>query len=341
MKNQFIKISAVALLLITTIIAQTGCSSKTEPKTVTAQSYYLDTICKITIYDMDDMSVDRAQTTTSEAFAFISNLEDVLSKTKEGSDIYRINHSGGAAVEVSEDTINVLEKAIYYGDKTDGLFDVTIGKAEDLWDFHSDNPVLPDEEKLDQAVSHVNYKNIIIEGNTVKLLDPDAEIDLGAIGKGYIGDRTKDFLKSKGVKRAIISLGGNITTIGGTKDDPFTIGIERPYSEQQDIIGTVEVADNTVVTSGIYERFIEVDGVKYHHILDVKTGYPRDTDVVGVTIIGADDKGSDCDAISTTCLILGVDKGLEFVNSIDGIEASFMDKDGKITTTKGFHLDKE
>lgn len=327
----------------------TGCSAgpaASDP--VTKESFYFDTVCDITVYDMENMSRENAAEAIQNAFSECSRYENLLSKTKEDSDIWNINHAGGEPVECSIETIEVLEKGISYGDLSDGLFDITIGKAEDLWDFESDDPKVPDDDVLQEAMSHVNYENIIIDGNKVSLKDPEAEIDLGGIAKGYIADKIADYLRSENVTSAIISLGGNIECVGSkpgektlfqkSESSDFIIGIETPYSDRSEIVGSTPISDGTIVTSGVYERYFTADGKEYHHILDVNTGYPADSDILGVSIRADAGKSVDCDGLSTTCLILGVEKGRELIESLDGFEALFIDRDSNITYTDGFEF---
>ncbi len=315
-------------MLIPIIITQAGCSSKTgaaaqggtasgaaSTEPYSKQSFYFDTVCAITVYDMENMSQANADAAIEDAFAMCRKYEQMLSKTIEGSDIWNVNHAEGKPVEVQDDTAKLVQMGIDYGDLSGGCFDITIGKAEDLWDFHSDNPKVPDKDELAGAVKHVNYKAIHLSGNTITMEDPEAEIDLGGIAKGYIADRVAEEL---------------------AKD--FNIGIETPFSEMTQVTGSCKVTDGTLVTSGIYERFFEKDGVRYHHILDPKTGYPIENDVVGVTIRSSKGKSADCDALSTTCLILGVDKGMKLIEGLDGFDALFIDQDNQISKTSGMEF---
>ena len=221
---------------------------------------------------------------------------------------------------------------------------VITGQVTDLWDFHEQDEAgektgqVPDENEIEQAVSHVDYEQIIIQGNTVRLADPQAEIDLGGIAKGYVADRVGDYMEEQGVTSAVISLGGNIVVIGekgvsmtDSQGDDFSIGIRDPQSDSGDLAGVLRCSDKTVVTSGTYERYFEADGIRYHHILDPETGYPFDTDVLSVTIIADKGRSVDCDGLSTTCLTLGTEKGMELIHSMDGIEAVFIDTEGQIT----------
>ena len=194
---------------------------------------------------------------------------------------------------------------------------------------------------MKEAVSHVDYRNIEIEGNEIRLTDPETEINLGGIAKGYIADKVAEYLESHGVVSAIVDLGGNIVALGGKSaqlvisgdETEFRVGIKNPNAEDGSLLGIVPCKDRTVVTSGTYERYFEKDGVKYHHILDVKTGYPVDRSVLSVTVIAARGSSADCDGLSTACLALGVEKGMALVKSLDGFEAIFVDTDGNVTAT--------
>ena len=312
---------------------------------VTGQDFHFDTVCQITIYSMDHMTQAAADDALEQAFALCGTYEDMLSKTLEGTDIYRINHAGGGPVECDPETVEIIRMGLQYAELSDGKFDITIGKAVDLWDFHADAvPAVPDPALLSEAVSHVDYKTVSIEGSQVTLTDPEAEIDLGGIAKGYVADRVCEKLEECGVTGAIVSLGGNVDCLGskpdGKKEKDFVVGIEAPYSDKSEVVGSTPASDRTVVTSGVYERFFTYEGREYHHILDPETGYPADSDVLGVSIAAARGKSADCDALATICLILGAEKGMELVESMDGFEALFITRENKILTTEGFDFTK-
>ena len=334
--KKYTKLLLVSLITVLLIISQTGCEDK-EP--VSKTSYYFDTTCQIDIYDMDE---EEAGDIINEAFSLCADLELLLSKTKEDSDIWNINHAEGKEVEVDDITLEVIKKGIYYGDLSDGKFDITIGTVSDLWDFHSEDPKVPDNEDIKEGLSHVDYKLIKINGNKVSLSDKDAQIDLGGIAKGYICDEVTAFLKEKNVQTAIVNLGGNIAVIGqkNGKED-FKVGIEKPYTDRSEIVGYIMAHDKTFVTSGIYERYFEQDGKTYHHIIDVNTGYPVESDIVSVSITSELGSSVDCDGLSTTCLALGVEEATKLINSIDGVEAVFIDKDDNITYTENSGFEEE
>ena len=349
---------------------------------ISKTGFYLDTICTITIFGIEDADGSFAAADEEEqqrqlyqlitdAFKLCDSYEKILSKTIKTSDIARVNAASGKAVEVSDATIEVLRKGIEYGRLSNGAFDITIGKATDLWNFHdaedaaltaedsgesaADEAVegkaaadeaapgeIPNAQVLAEAMRHVDYSKVEIDGNTVRLADPKMELDLGGIAKGYIADRVTAFLEEKGVRSAIIDLGGNIVALGGKArsmldteagETDFRIGIKDPQSESGALLGTLPASNLTVVTSGTYERYFIADGKKYHHILDSETGYPTDTDVLSATIIAAKGRSVDCDGLSTSCLALGIENALALVNSIEGVEAILVDTDGKVHQT--------
>ena len=359
--KKFVKKAVLALLIIALIIPQSACKSNGQNAAsnqgISKTGFFLDTVCSITIYGLADedgrlaaMSGEEMEKECyliiTDAFKLCSEYENMLSKTIETSDIARINNAEGKAVTVSDETIEVLKKGMEFGRLSGGAFDITIGKATDLWDFHDnaesghEGGVVPAEKDLRDAISHVNYENIKIEGNRVSLTDPETEINLGGIAKGYIADKAAEYLEERGVVSAIVDLGGNIVAIGGktsqiaasgdTQETDFKIGIKDPLSSSGGLLELIPCKNKTVVTSGTYERYFEKDGVKYHHILDVNTGYPVDTDVLSVTIIADRGKSADCDGLSTTCLALGMEKGMELVKSLEGFEALFVDTNGKV-----------
>lgn len=287
---------------------------------------YFDTIVQVEAWGTDRETLDHCK----ELCTYYENL---LSPSIEESEIYKINQSHGLPVTVSDETAELLRLGIYYGELSGGKFDITIASASDLWNFtDSKDRVFPDSLALEEAVSHIDYRCVKIDGSTVTLTDPEAKIDLGGIAKGYIADRLKDYLTSAGVGHALINLGGNVLTLGGRCDgSDFRIGIQKPFSEDGTVLGTVSVSDSSVVSSGDYERYFEKDGVIYHHILDPDTGYPVQNDLDQVTIIS--DRSVDGDALSTTCYVLGLDAGMELIRSMEGIEAIFVTKDGELHTS--------
>lgn len=328
------------LFILALIISQTSCGSKsTEP--VVGENYFLDTICQITVYDMGgELDEDTANYAITKGFDRCRELDNKLTNKKDSSEVGAINSAKGEWTEVSEDTINVIKGGLKYSAMTDGQFDITIGRVTDLWDFHADEPKVPKAEDIEDAIKHVDYNKVEIDGNRVRLNDPEMKLDLGGIAKGYVGDQVADTLMAEGVTSAVINLGGNIVTIGKKPSgDEFVIGVEKPFSDRSDIIGKTHGDDETFVTSGVYEREFEVDGKIYHHVLNAKTGYPVETDLDSVTLAAPRGMSMDCDAMSTICLIKGLDDGLEFIDSIDDVEAVFCPTEGAIMSTEGMDFE--
>ena len=314
---KLITLSALSLFLLS------GCSKDQTDQTLTYTDSLFDTVISVQIYDSDDESlIDNCK-------EICTKYDDMFSNTKNDSEISKINNANGQTVEVSDDTISLLKTAIHYGDISNGKFDITISPVSSLWDFQSEDPEIPDDTDIQSALAHVNYKNIQINGNQVSLTDSEAAIDLGGIAKGYIADQLKDYLESQGVEHAMINLGGNVLAIGKKPDgSDYNIGIQKPFDTTGDPITSVKIADQSVVTSGDYQRYFKKNGKIYHHILNPSTGYPYDNGLSSVTIIT--DSSVNADALSTTCFALGLDDGMKLVNSTDHVEAVFITSDDKL-----------
>lgn len=326
-KNLYKKYLSLCIIICLTAALLCGCHTK-EDSAISKTGFYFDTVIQIVIYrDTDDGLLDRC-------FQYCEEFENRVSRTVKDSEISQINEAGGEPVEVSDDTIKLLEQGILYGDLSGGVFDVTVAPLSTLWNFKDYTGDIPDKESITEALSHVNYKNIMIDGNTVRLKDPEAAIDMGGIAKGYMADRLKEFLLSEGVERGMINLGGNVLTIGKKEDGGnWNIGIRKPFADKQEVIMSVSVGDQSVVTSGSYERYFKTeDGRIWHHILDTKTGYPCDNELYSVTILS--DSSVEGDALSTTCFALGLKKGMELIGRTDGVEAIFITQDYKIVDTR-------
>lgn len=322
------RIRQVSLLLAAAALLTCGCSRfSTKPLSFTGMAF--DTVIAVQIYDsVDEEVLEHCQTMCSE-------YEQKFSATIETSEISQINSAGGAPVAVSEDTIELIKKGIYYSELSNGAFDITVGSVSSLWDFKSEEPIIPSPESIAEAKKHINYDKIVISNNTVTLTDPQTKIDVGAIAKGYIADRLKDYLKSQGVKHAIINLGGNVLAIGGKPDgSSFNIGIRKPFHEEEEPLTTVKIKNKSVVTSGTSQRYFEKDGNLYHHIIDPASGYPCNNGLNSVTIIT--NSSLTADALSTTCFLLGPDKGLRLVNQLDNVDAVFVDTNNEITYSRNF-----
>ena len=258
--------------------------------------------------------------------------ESIFSRTVEGSDIWNINEAAGEPVEVNAETADVIGKSIGYSEASDGLFDITIGTVTVLWDF--DEGVKPDDDVLAEAVKHVGYGNISVDGTTVQLSDPDTKLDLGGVAKGYICDDIVQMFLDGGCESASISLGGNVYVIGSSFDgDSWVVGVQDPNGTYDESIAKLEASDMSVVTSGLYERYFVEDGVTYYHILDPKTGYPVETDLESASLVS--ESSTDGDAYATILFLMGHDAAMDLIESDDRFQGLLIDSDGNISTSEG------
>lgn len=321
-------------LLFTLPLFFCGCSQKTaEP--ISTTDFKLNTVVKVTIYDSQDTSL------LDESMAICDKYEKIFSRTLTDSELYKLNHRQIPALEgatdtypVSESLAELISRGLHYCELSDGAFDIAIEPLTSLWNFTAENPSVPDDSLIREAVSKCGHKNVSVNQQNITLHTEDTALELGAIAKGYIADKIKEYLISQNVKSAIINLGGNVLCIGNKPDGtPFKIGIQKPFADRNETIAVMDITDKSVVSSGIYERCFEKNGTLYHHILNPQTGYPYDNDLVAVTIIS--DKSADGDALSTTCFALGLKKGLAFAEE-QNVQAFFVTKDYEVYYTEGF-----
>lgn len=281
---------------------------------VTKTDFLLDTYVSITAYGKNaDEGIKKALYRTRE-------LENLLSAYIPESDVSKINSAKtGVMTRVSDDCFNLISRAVELSSLTDGDFDITIKPVMDLWGFGKDVRRVPQNTEIKDALDKVDYKSILLdyENKSVALLKEGMAIDLGGIAKGYCADEAAYILKENGVKSACIDFGGNVVTIGdkplgffdriryGKSARPFSIGIQNPEAQRGEILETVLAEEDTfaVVTSGGYERFFEENGNTYHHIIDTKTGFQPENNILSVTVIGKN--STDCDAFSTALFVSG------------------------------------
>lgn len=314
----------LALLLLTSL---GGCQA--QPRQVARTDYLLDTVVTLTLYGADEADLDAA-------FAEIRRLHGLLDAYAPDSDLGRLQHSAGQSpVAVAPETMELLLFAKEMYARTGGYLDVTVGPLIDLWDVRHGGHY-PTEAELAAALDLLGMDDLVLDeaNGTAYLARPGMRLDLGALAKGYIADRVKGLLLDRGVQSGVIDLGRNILLIGEKPGKaPFSIGVQSPASSG-DLLRILALRDKSLVTSGTYERYFDYQGRRYHHVLDPFTGFPADRDLLAVTVLSASSLWGD--ALSTACLLLGVDDGLALIDSLPDAEALFVLADGSIVTSVGF-----
>ncbi len=312
------------------MLTLTSCkNSNIKPYSET--SFAMGTVCSITLYEkMDDFNFD-------EAFKIIEDIENRMSPVITDSELDRINSNAGIRpVKVSNDTYLVIKEGIRYAELIDSKFDITIGPLVNLWGIGTEYQNLPESGAIESVTPLIGSEYIKLndKDRSVFLEKKGMAIDLGGIAKGYAADAVRKFLLEKGFTKGIINLGGNVLTFGSkAPETPWRIGVQDPVDSRGHYIATLDTGETAVVTSGIYERYFEKDGKRYHHILDPDSGYPVENDLLSITIVTA--RGITADAYSTVAFSAGLEKGMKLLESIVDMEGIFITKDKMIYITTG------
>jgi len=325
-----IKIMTFFLLMSLVIFLLTACNKNGEP--LTKEEIIFGTIpVKITIFDSSK------EKTLDEAVQMIKAIDNKMSKNKSESEVSKINtQSGESYVSVSEETYNIIKRSKEFYEISEGYFDITIGSLVELWDIGPTTGKIPTEQEINNSIGLINYKDILFNesNHAIKLAKKDMVIDLGGIAKGYAADTVVEHFKAAGIKRAIINLGGNVSVMGQKDEEKlWAVGIQNPLEPTGSSLGILQASDISVVTSGTYQRYFEEEGIRYHHILNPKDGYPIRNNLQSVTIITKNSLAAD--ALSTSLFALGLDKGLKLANNETSMEAIFVTKENKIYLTEG------
>lgn len=308
-------------------------NSSDSSQEYTSDVFAMDTYMTLTAYG------ENAQEAVEAGIAEIQRLDDLLSTGKDTSEVAQINANGGGVL--SEDTDYLVKRALDIYQSTNGAFDISIYPVMQLWGFTTGNFAVPSESDLAAKLALVDAGKIILSeenGQTSISLPEGMEIDLGGIAKGYTSGRVMDVMKSYGIKSAVINLGGNAHVLGNKTDgSQWKVGIQDPEDENG-YLGGVSVTDKAIITSGGYERyFVDKDtGVKYHHIIDPKTGYSANNGLISVTIVSAD--STLADGLSTSLFVLGTEDAITYCEehcAEDGFDAIMEDEDGKLYITDG------
>lgn len=325
------------LISILCIVSLVGCSvtkssdkSNNTNKDVSSETrdiFAMDTYMTLTAWG------DKAKEALDEAEEEINRLENLLSAEITDSEIYIVNQNG--SVILSEDTSNLIQKSIDLYQSTEGAFDITIYPLMVKWGFTTQDYQIPSKEQIQKLLKNVDSSKIEYDKTDQLLSLPEGvEIDLGGIAKGYTSSRIMEIFEKYNLESGMVSLGGNVQVYGKKVDGSlFKVAVESP-DDQEDYVGILEIQDKAVITSGGYERYFEMDGQTWHHILDPKTGYPAQSGLTSVTIVSGD--GTKADGLSTALFVMGKEKALEYWEQHkEEFDVILVEEDGSVTITEG------
>ena len=332
----------VPLILSVVFIFLVACSPREEENTILETPYeqtefLMGTYVSLRVYD------EGKEEAIDEAFARIEELADKVTVNEPGSEMDKINQAAGEnSVSVSADVYPLIQTAAKYSDLKNSGFDYTVGPITDLWRIGFDDARVPEPAEIEAVLPLVDYKKVKLndEDRSVYLTEAGMLLDLGAIAKGYIADEVAAVFKENGVTTGILDLGGNVVVMGDspTRDTGgFNVGVQDPFDQRGAYVGAINLSNKSIVTSGIYERYIEKEGEIYHHLMDPNTGYPFENNLASVTIVS--DLSIDGDALSTVVFGFGLEEGLEYVNAQEDIEGIFITKDREIYLSQGIDDD--
>ena len=330
----FISVAILLFILLVLFLIFPDRLPRRVPGDIEDNRFLLDTVVSIKLYQSGRKDV------LDEAFTLIESYENQLSRHKSGSEISRINTAeAGMPTAVSDTTRGLIKTALKYAEISGSSFDPTVAPLVDLWGIGSENPRIPTDAEIADVLPLVDYTSVVIDDDagTVMMGKNGMALDLGGIAKGWIADRVGEFLIRNGEEHFLINLGGNVLVHGGKPgkkgNSAFKIGVQNPFEKRGLYLGFFTLDEGSVVSSGIYERYFESGGIRYHHILSTKDGYPVENDLAAVTILSK--KSVDGDALSTTVFILGLDAGMKLVLSLEGIEAALVTRKGEVVLTPG------
>ena len=316
-------ILVIVLFLIGFFIARN--SSDEEVKTIKRTKILLGTVVEIQVRDADGQKAEDAIT---KAFAEVKRIDDLFTTYNEASPVWKINNSVDTIINIDSEIYNLIILCDSITKLSNGSFDVSLDNLTKVWGFYTDDPQLPTKSEIDSALLNSGWQKITLLGDNKIIKKNNVGLNFGAIAKGYAVDKAINVLKKLGINEALINAGGEISVIGNN----WIVGIQHPR-ETNSIIKKIKLDGFTVATSGDYEQYFAVDGKRYHHILDPRTGYPS-TGLRSVTIINKENTITD--ALATAVFVMGKENGLKLIETLDGTEAMLIDSEGKIFYSSGF-----
>lgn len=366
MKKRILAVTGVIFFALILLVFTGRQKNSSSHDAITLTDYKLNTYVAITIYDPDKEYV------LEKCMTLCDQYELIFSRTNPASELYQLNNGllprqADGYYTVSSDLYEVIATGKKYADLSDNAFSIAMEPLTSLWNFTDGTNVIPSTEKIEASLPLTDSIHILLKEPNQIAFSKDGipyttgtpvhygmGLDLGAIAKGYIADKLKEYLLSEDVNSALIYLGGNVLCIGSkpnaddspfafnntlssgesSKSAPFSVGIEKPFDVNGEAAAVLKIMDTSVVTSGTYQRYFEKDGQLYHHLLDSTTGYPLQNGLTSVTIVTT--SSTDADALSTTCFSLGLDKGLALLESLENADGFFITEDGTYYYTEGF-----
>lgn len=293
---------------------------------------------KITLVDKDSISVEK---NINKAIDEIVRIEKLISDWKSDSQVSQINQNAGIKpVKVDREVIELTKRALYFSILTDGAFDISFAAMDKIWKFDGSIEEIPSQEIIQKAIEKIGYQHIIIneEESTIFLEQQGMKIGFGSTGKGYAADKAREIMQNLGIKAGIIDASGDMTTWGTQPNGkPWKIGITNPIHRYKyaDILSLKNAA---VTTSGDYEKYVMIDGIRYSHIINPKTGMPS-SGLTSVTVIGPN--AEMCNGFSTSIMVLGKEKGLALINQQSAYGALMITDQGKIVKSKNYRKVKK
>lgn len=316
------------LLMALALLAPAACrQGGTSAQEVRRSRIIMGTVVEITAFGPDRDALDAAE---SAAFAEMSRIEDLMSPHRPGSDVARLTAAAGP-LTVAPETAAVIACGLEVAAASGGAFDMGLGRLKALWDIEGDHPRVPDPAEIRAALAGTGPGDLQLAGRTVRKSRPGLAVDLGGVAKGYAVDRAVAVLARHGVTRASVNAGGDIRLLGDRGGRPWRIGIQHPRRTQA-LLATLDLADTAVVTSGDYERFFELDGVRYHHLFDPASGRPARR-CQAVTVVAP--QAMLADALATAAFVLGPERGRQLLAAFPGVEGLIVAADGSSVTTPG------
>lgn len=316
----------IGLFIVLFIIGFNAANYFNKDTSVKRSRFFLGTIVEIQVKDLEK---EKAEDVISKAFDEFSRIDDLLSTYNINSPVWKINNNPDSLLKVDPEIYSLLKNCLQISDSTYGAFDVCIDTLISLWGFGKEKMSVPDGKNIQKALLSSGKKNLKLINNNTIIRYKDVKFNFGAIAAGYAVDKVVELLRKNNVKNALVNGGGEIRTLGNN----WSIGIQHPRVPGA-ILDRIRLNGFSIATSGDYEQYFEENGVRYHHIIDPKDGYPAGG-CQSVTIIAK--TSAMADALATGIFVLGPENGMDLIESLDSVEALIVDKNGKVSKSSGFH----